>query len=65
MVIFTPYEAPDNFTSMPYPRFEPGTFGVAVGLIREVPTIKILSHNSILITMAEVPAVYIFKTVLI
>ena len=31
MVIFTPYEAPDNFTSMPYPGFEPRTFGEAAG----------------------------------
>ena len=27
----TPYEGTDSFTSMPYPGFEPGTLGVAVG----------------------------------
>ena len=26
-----PYEGTDSFTSMPYPGFEPGTLGVAVG----------------------------------
>ena len=30
-VTFTPYEGTDSFTSMPYPGFEPGTLGVAVG----------------------------------